>query len=493
MKKTNRYIKMAIAACFMMTASVASAALPALQQVFACDTTAVGLKLTSVDMYRDGSKMVVDMGLNLEDTKMHGDRAIVYTPILVNGTDSMALKSIGLYGRTRWIQYQRDKENPLGGLGENSYKFSGRPMNLAYSESVKYEDWMNGAKLVVRRSDYGCCRRLLDRQNVDLAEWRELSYKPVLHWSRPVAGGPKVFEIEGEAFIDFPVDQTVIYPEYRNNKFELDSIKATIDVVRNDADATIKTVWLKGFASPESPYSHNTMLAKGRTAALKDYIQKLYHFEGVEILTDYEPEDWAGLRKAVENGNLEHRTEILALIDSDMAPDPKEWKIKTTYPAEYKYMLENYYPPLRHTNYKVVYDVRSYTDPQEILEVMKTRPGNLSLDEFYLAASVLEPGSDEYNRVFETAVFVHPTSEIANLNAANAAIQRDDMVAAQRYLAFAGDNADANYTRSVVATMNGSFSLADDYLNRALAQGLQIDAAELKQLQEVINYGKSKN
>ncbi|WP_368731862.1 hypothetical protein, partial [Bacillus pumilus] len=77
----------------------------------------------------------------------------------------------------------------------------------------------------------------------------------------------------------FPVDQTVIYPEYRRNTTELAKIQATIDSVRGDGDVTITRVWLKGFASPESPYSHNRDLAIGRTAALKDYIQKLYRFD----------------------------------------------------------------------------------------------------------------------------------------------------------------------------------------------------------------------
>lgn len=132
--------------------------------------------------------------------------------------------------------------------------------------------------------------------------------------------------LSGTAFIDFPVNQTVIYPDYRRNTAELGKIQATIDSVRNDKDVTITSVWLKGYASPESPYKHNTQLAIGRTTALKKHIGLLYNFADNIIQTDYEPEDWAGLRRHVEQSKIDHRTEILALIDSDMEPDAKEAK-----------------------------------------------------------------------------------------------------------------------------------------------------------------------
>ena len=42
--------------------------------------------------------------------------------------------------------------------------------------------------------------------------------------------------------------------------------------------------------------------------------------------------------------NIDNKEAILALIDSDMQPDAKEAKIKRTYPKEYRFMLQEYYP-----------------------------------------------------------------------------------------------------------------------------------------------------
>lgn len=45
------------------------------------------------------------------------------------------------------------------------------------------------------------------------------------------------------------------------------------------------------------------------------------------IVTEYEPEDWKGLRQYVEKSNLVHRSEILGMIDSSLDPDAKEAKL----------------------------------------------------------------------------------------------------------------------------------------------------------------------
>ncbi|MCH5245225.1 MAG: hypothetical protein J1E84_02085 [Muribaculaceae bacterium] len=491
--KSIGMIKMLMATVALAPAIMSvSAQEPVLQRVTTTDTVALGVGVNDIKMGRNGDMMSVKMDIDLAGTRMHGDRAIVYTPVIVNGGDSLRLTSVGLYSHVRWIQYQRDGEKPMGGSSEVSYRYSQRPGTYTYEDYVPYADWMSNSTLVLKREDYGCCHRLLDEGAVNLAKWREIMFAPTLKYIRPTAAREKTREIEGEAFIDFPVDQTVIYHDFRNNAFELDSIVRTIDVVRNDPDATIRTVWLKGFASPESPYKHNTDLAKGRTAALKNYIQKLYNFTGVEILTDYEPEDWAGLRKAVEKSNLDHRNEILAMIDMDMDPDVKEAKIKSSYPDDYRFMLRNFYPPLRHTNYKISYVVRSYNDPEEILQIMRTRPRNLDLDEFYIAASVLEPGSDEFNEVFETAVRMYPHDETANLNAANAAIYRKDFVSAERYLGRAGNSGEAIYARSILSAYQGDYASAKTQLEAALRAGIVVDDAELQTLMELIELNESR-
>lgn len=460
-------------AIFAASLSVANAAV---------DGREVGISDFSAE--RNGNYLSVDMNLGLSDLKVEGNRCVLFTPVVTNGDHSAELPSVAVYGRRRYLYYKRNfGEAMLSGKDETSILARRMPEEVAYHHMLPYEEWMDGAAVTLQRSEYGCCRTMLSSDENRLGVYRE-AFFPNLIYVRPEASRVKVRELSGRAYIDFPVDQTVIYPDYRRNAIELERIRQTIDTVRNDRDATIDSVWLKGYASPESPYSHNTDLAIGRTKALKEYIQRMYDFSSVKILTDYEPEDWAGLRNFVENSNLEHRAEILALIDSDYEPDPKEWKIKSTYPEEYRFMLNTYYPALRHTDYRVSYHIRTYSEPKEIMDILHSNPQKLSLAEFYIAASEFEPGSEEFTEVFETAVRMYPEDETANLNAANAAMRRGDNAAAERYLLKAGSSAEAQYARGALAIRTENYDAARRYLSAAAEAGLAQAAETLGELDE---------
>ena len=429
-----------------------------LQKTTATSGTVCGLPVTDVTVNRAGENMNVGMNFNLKEFEMKGDRAAVFMPVLINGNDSITFDPVGLYSNIRWMQYIRRDEQGITGPNETSIKYKNRPEVMEYSQCVPYAEWMNGAELKINRTDYGCCSKVIDECESPLTAWSELSYLPKFHFVEVTAEEEKNRELAGKAYIDFPVNMTDLYPDYRKNPVELAKIIATIDSVRNDKDVTVKRITIKGWASPESPWSNNKRLAMGRTATLKRYVMNLYNFPDDFIETDYYPEDWFGLRDFVETSNLPHKNEILALIDDDsLEPDPKEDKLKKTYPDEYKFLLATVYPGLRHSDYKIEYTIRSFTDINEIAAIFASEPSKLSINEMIMLANSLEPGSEEYNNVYETAALLYPTSDVANLNAANAVMQRGDMVTAERYLNKAGDSDAAVYSRGVFAALKGDY------------------------------------
>lgn len=433
------------------------------------DGTAVqGLRLE-----RNGEYMVVDMTMMMRRLAVESNRAVLFTPRLVNGADSLDLPGVGVYGRRRYYYYMRNGANMLTGADGQNFKAARKPDSLAYHTVVPYAEWMNGAALVLQRDDYGCCNTLLDEQRAWLGQYAEaVDYKPELVYVYPTAHGEKTDSLCGSAYIEFVVNRFEIKPDYRRNREELDKIKASILSIQNDKDVTITSVGLKGYASPESPYAHNSYLAENRTAALKDYVNNLFHFADGVIQTAYEPEDWDGLRRFVEASNLEHRTEILALIDSSLDPDTKEDRIRARYPREYRFLKEECYPALRHTDYRIAYVIRQFTDVEEIKRLMKTQPNKLSLNEFYLVAQTYELGSDAFNEVFETAVRMFPDDAVANLNAANTAMQRGNLAVAERYLGKAGHSPQAEYARAALAVLKEDYDQALDHVVEARKGGV---------------------
>lgn len=435
---------------------------------------------------RNGDYMYLDMDIDLSSLDVHNNRATLLSPFVVNGDEAVDLHSIGIYGRRRYYTYVRNDWSTLGKEGDMILKEKDCPDVIKYKTSIPYEEWMNGAIVVIGNRTYGCCNKILDERFAELGSYHHYIYKPNFVFVRPTAEAVKTRSLAGSAFVDFVVSQTVIRPEYRNNQVELAKIIGTIDSVRNDKDITITAVSIKGFASPESPYSNNTRLAKGRTEALKKYVSNLYKFPAGFISTSYEPENWEGLRKFVEASNLEHRNEILALIDSNREPDNKEWKLKSTYPEEYRYLLATCYPALRRSDYRIEYIVRSFSDPIEIRKLVKERPQKLSLEEFYVAAQGLDTNSEEFAEIFDVAVRMYPEDATANLNAANSAMAQGNLKAAERYLEKADKSDQTIYARGVLAALSGDYDTAESYFKAV--QGTIKEAADaLEQIEKVRN------
>lgn len=416
---------------------------------------------TKVSMVRKGNKLQVDIELDLSKLEVKSKEAVLITPVLSAGSRSETLPSVGIYGNRRYWYYLRNDSFPSG--QQTIIRAKEMKSSYSYSTSVPWEEWMNGTGLLLTRKSYGCCGTKLSDDSCGLAGSEEYVFVPEFRYVHPTAEGSKQHSLSGSALITFPVNQTVIKAEYKNNAAELEKIASTIKGVSSDADYTINSLTLKGYASPEGSYTSNARLAEGRTDALRDYIVASYGVQRSIISTSSEPENWEGLREYVAGSGLQHKNEILEIIDSDDFADldKKEWRIKNRYPRDYATLLSECYPSLRRTDYKVDYTIRSYTDVDEIRALVKTAPGKLSLEEFYLAAMGLDSGSEEFREIFDVAVRMYPDDEAANINAANAAMERGDLVQAAQFLAKAGESSDAAYAREVYAALSGDIAAAD--------------------------------
>lgn len=454
-------------------------------------TVRPGAGISNVVVNRAGRNMNVSMDVDLTKVYIPGNKAYLLTPVLVKGGNSVELPAIGLYSRGSFLQYLRNGSKLSSGE-TMTYSVKNMPSSINYDTTVPYENWMNGCELVLRQEQYGCanCKEIASTSD-KLGGFRikTFTFSPDFVFARPEAEVTKSRSISGQAFVDFAQGKTNVNPEYHSNARELAKIRATIDSVRKDKDVTINRIYIKGFASPEGKYSLNEKLASGRTAAIKDYVRNLYSLSNNMFKTDFVPENWEGLRDYVENSDLPHRKKILSLIDDEDTYkdlDAKEWKIKSTYPDDYEEILENCYPYLRRTDYKVDYTIRSYASAEEVEEVLKTRPSNLSLEEFYLAAQNYTPGDEDFNKTFITAARVYPDDPTANINAAMAEMQEGNLDAARRYLKKAGNSGLASYAKGLYAALTEDFDEAWDYFRQARSAGVREAQDALDQL----NYRK---
>lgn len=441
------------------------------------------VNVKGLDIAHTEGNLFVSMSLDVSGLELKMNRELVLTPVLRNGKDSLRLPSVVVAGRNRYYYHQRNDT-----VSDNVLVLYRKSDTLVdYRAVVGYEGWMASAILMMDEGECGCrCEVLVTNDEILTSlDFKPKEFNPVFVYLPPEAEAVKVREMKGSAYIDFPVNRTYINENYRDNYVELQKIRNTIDVVCNDADTRIISVFIKGFASPEGVYANNVRLAKGRTATLKQYVCKLYEFADTLVSTDYEAEDWEGLRRFVEASDLPNKAGILEVIDNGMEPDIKEYELKKRYPADYAYLYRNVYPGLRHSDYAVRYSVRTYTDIAEIRRLMMTEPQKLSLQELFLVAQECVPGSDEYNEVFAIAVRMFPEDETANLNAANTAMGLGDVKNAARYLVKAGTSIEATYARAIFAALNRDYDTAAKLFSEAQRAGVSQVVEALKQLEKI--------
>lgn len=441
------------------------------------------IPVTRLDYARNGESFLMSMDMDVASLKLGKDEQIMLTPVITaaDTTATVELEPVIIAGHNLYFKHLRD--NDLDGAA--LYK-SGDAAVVTYSSRVPLQSWMDESSVSIEYTIGGCCDMLLAEGTDQVSKFHTPVFTPRFAYVTPVGDVVKTRELARRSYVDFPVNKIVIYPEYRRNTVELARIIATIDSVRADKDVVITDIFIKGFASPEGSYSHNTWLAQNRTEALKTYVENLYKFEPGFIKTDFESEDWQGLRDYVEKSDLANRAGILALIDSDMEPDAKDARIKRDYPADYRFLLANVYPALRHSDYRIDYTIKSFTSLDDILRVLATEPQKLSLSEFYRAAQSMQPGSPEYNEVFETAVRMYPSDPVANLNAANTAMGRGDLEAAARYLAKAGDDPSAVYARGIHAALSGNYEEALGYFEQAARLKVADAPAAIENVKEIL-------
>ena len=418
------------------------------------------------------------MNLNLSGMEVGRNRSIVVTPLFYAEEEEEWLPAIEVMGRTRYLYYQRNEESLYA---DSPYTIIKKDKNatqqVGYQVSVPYRKWMDRASLVVAEDTCQCGE--VSKGNSILLAQADLVFTPRLAYISPQAETRKARALSGEAYLDFPVNKTVIYPEYRRNTAELAKIRATIDTIRTDKDFSITRISLKGYASPEGRYAANVRLSEGRTDALKDYLMSEYGFEASLFRTNAGAENWAGLRKYVAQSGLADKEAILAIIDSEEKPDAKEQRIRREHAASYRTLLQDCYPALRRTDYTVDYVIRGF-NVEEAKEVIKTRPQNLSLQEMFAVAQTYQPGSEEFNHVFDVAVRLYPADPIANLNAANALLERKEAAQALKFLDKAGDTPQADNARGVAMILLERYDEAERYLHRAAQAGVSEASENLK-------------
>lgn len=396
------------------------------------------IAVPQAEIIKSGDKILVNSSINISDVELSSNRTMVYYPVLTDGDNVKVLPEVVVNGHRKHILYQR---HPSKTAYSEVKRKNDTHQIITYTTSVEYSHWMNKARLDMYVDLCGCGGKAKENITYSSVARMKNDFGFIKHsFCVPEAELEKRRADSGKAYLDFPLNSTMIYSDYHNNANEISMIRETIDKVKFDNNLTITGIEIHGYASPEGLYENNRRLAQGRAQALKHYVDNLYDFKDSVISVKSTPEDIEGLKSYLKNSTLSGADEAIKIIESIEEPDVMEARLRSIDNGNlFRHLLDSCMPVLRHSDYSVHYIARNYT-VDEAKEIMKVNPKQLSLNELYMVASTYEPGSSEYNETFMTAVLLFPFDTAANLNASSVALSRNDYAAAEKYLGRADKN-----------------------------------------------------
>lgn len=441
------------------------------------------VRATSSSLYKMGKELVVSISIDIT-RNFSPNESMVLVPVISDSLEHrLELPSIYINSRKQHIIFLREtskKEKEAQALQRKN----GVGQTMHYLQSVPYEKWMNQAALSLIERSCGCGIPGTEGFTCIARLHPQPTPAPQLAFLTPQIEKSKIRTEKGSAFIDFPVNVTVIRETYSNNTAELNKIIETINTIKKDSNVSITHISIHGYASPDGSFRTNERLARERTQALKEYVSRLYTFDRKYIHTSYTPEDWEGFEALLSDTVFQQKEAIIRIVTSDIHPDRKEKMIKTQWPAFYRFVLKHWFTLLRHSDYTIEYYVRPFT-VEESQKVFDTNPKNLSLEEMFRLALTHTPGSEMYNRIFMTAVQLFPDNPTANLNAACIALMQKDTKTATAFLRKAPATPEKTLAEGVVYFLQGDYGKAERLFRQAKDAGLTQAEDNLKQIGEL--------
>lgn len=378
---------------------------------------------------RANGRLNLDMDIDISDIEVGADETLILTPTIEKNGRTLELPSVEIMGRRAWMYYRRNGEvpvtsNPLYAdrIAKRAERKAGQKQSVDYTTTVPFEDWMRGSTVVVKEGSCGCDQTPIALGANPVGRVMHEIYNPqyLISFIEPDPEPVKMRSESHSAYINFRVDRYEILENYKSNNTELASIINSIDRVKEDGDLTITSISIEGWASPEGTEQHNKILSQNRANSLADYVTAKTGIARASIHATGMGEDWAGLKREVDNTpRLLDQHKVLDIIaDASMTQDQKDAALEALVPPTiYQRLMNEMYPRLRRNDYRIEYSVRNF-NIEEAKRLVDSDPNKLSVGELYQVAGTYAKGSAEYNHVMEVAAKTYPQVVAAAVNQA---------------------------------------------------------------------------
>ena len=314
-------------------------------------------------------------------------------PVLVSedGSRSFSFDPIFIDGRTRAKAVDRMEalsgiERPEGSIVLRPDRNGGTGA-VEYVSRIQYDPAMLDGSIVFHETVSGCAGCIEGEDSLAL----DVLPRYVPEWrTRRIAPEPEPVKRRQEsrvARLQYKWDRYDILPSLADNQAVLDTVTNSIALVKSCDFITITGIYVAGFTSPEGTYEYNMNLSSLRARTFADYISRNNDVDPSLLSVEWSGEDWEGLKEALTASDFMKKAIVAGVIDTYTEDRNEcERQIQNILTEdEYRWLVKNIYPVLRHSTYRIEYEVRNF-DLDEARKMIYERPQDLNLDEIFKVA-----------------------------------------------------------------------------------------------------------
>lgn len=445
---------------------------------------------------QEGDSLRIDIDFDLTGLKLSSRDQLILTPIIKNTQKELALNSVIVNGKIRHKVYLRqmafgtlEEQDKLG--TEVVRKAKQHPQIVSYSTVVKLEDWMQTAALYLQESNCPGCGKTPNIYDRLLANNPTLEIRipntpqPMFSFVIPPADSIKMGNRQGSAYLKFHVSRYAIDPALADNAAELDKIHATLEQLINDKNVSIKKISITGFASIEGNFDFNKHLSEERAKSLQNYIQQRYNLPHSLFNINWGGEDWVGLIALIENGDMEKKQEVLAIINETDIFDGREKQLMELAQGQpYRFMFDKYFPLLRKVDYLIEYTLPEFA-LEDSKQIIKNNADQLSRRELFLLADSYGRGSAKFYEILDVALTLYPNDITTRQNAAAAYAMQGKYDKAEQLALKSGDSGEALNNLGAIYLLQGKLNESENLLLKGKQAGNKETLYNLNELYKI--------
>ncbi len=241
---------------------------------------------------------------------------------------------------------------------------------LIYSDTVTIA---KGVRNDLRFFKYDFAPLRLDGTAIDVDSEEELTQELMNDETNRPAPDMDLYDTRGVVNISYVINSSQIDANNTENQRYLGEIRTVLQDIQANIDATLHSISITGYSSPDGTYENNKKLATARTKTLLSTIVKDVNPELLPYITLRDSSvvaRWSDLVDviAAEDSSLSKRVEeIVNKYNDDYAPT--NVAMKRTVPEYYGAISKTYLPRLRRAEYSVEYSIYRENTVEEITQM----------------------------------------------------------------------------------------------------------------------------